>query len=116
MSEMPPSGPKGLTATDEALWQSLSTHEYAVMDNPTDPHLHQYLSIVKALLTRALDRHRVKAAPYWSPTGNFRQMVHVHQVNQALDDLVADIRTGHPGTQMARRMDAIRGLLLDLWI
>lgn len=103
-------------APDNPLWQKLTQQEYAVLDNPDDPYLDQYLSIVRAMLSRALERHRAKSAPYWSPKGRFQQMVHVHEVNQALDDLVADIRTGHRGTQLARRLDIIRGLLLDLWI
>jgi uncharacterized protein YaaR (DUF327 family) len=43
-------------------------------------------------------------------------MVHVAQVNDALEELVADIRSGHVGTELARRLDIIRGLLVDLWI
>jgi hypothetical protein len=107
---------KDWTTMDEALWESLSSHEYTVVDNPTDPHLEQYLAIIKALINRALERHRAKSAPYWSPKGTFRQMVYVNQVNHALDQLVADIRDGHPATRLAQRMDAIRGLIVDLWM
>lgn len=87
-----------------------------MLDNPSDPYVEQYLAIVRNLLTRALDHHRAQSSPYWSPKGQFRQMVYVTQVNQALQDLVADIRTGQIGTEMARRLDTIRGLLVDLWI
>lgn len=99
-----------------ALWQSLTVQEYAVLDNPSDPYLTQYLGVVRALLNRALERHSAQCAPYWSPKGRFRQMVYVAEINHTLDELVNDIRHGHSATKLARRLDAIRGLLVDLWI
>lgn len=108
--------PDALSSVDDVLWQDLVAHESEVLETPTDPHITQYLNAVKSLLKRALSRHRAKSAPYWSPKGRFRQMVHIEEINQALDELLRDIRSGHPATQLARRLDAIRGLLLDLWV
>ncbi|NMP23084.1 DUF327 family protein [Sulfobacillus harzensis] len=105
-----------LLPAEEALWQQLSQSEGMVLDNPTDPHISQYLDTVRDLLNQALVRHQAKSSTYWSPKGRFRQMVHIVQINRALDDLLEDIRLRHPATQLARRLDAIRGLLLDLWM
>ncbi len=105
-----------LSPVESSLWERLSETEYAVLENPTDPHITHYLDTVKDLLNQALKRHQAKSSTYWSPKGRFRQMVHIVQVNRALDDLLEDIRHRHPATQMARRLDAIRGLLVDLWI
>lgn len=107
--------PAALSSADRVLWQQLSQYEYAVLDNPSDPYLEQYMGIVRNMLKQALKRHRAELAPYWSPTGRFRQMVHVVQVNDALEAVVTDIRSGHVGTELARRLDIIRGLLVDLW-
>lgn len=100
----------------ETLWDTLSQQESLVLENPTTPHIEQYLAIVRSLLQAALKRHSARSAPYWSPKGQFRQMVHIAEVNQALEQLLNDIRAGHPATLLARRLDAIRGLLLDLWL
>lgn len=105
-----------LTPVEEALWEQLAHEETQVLENPTDPHLTQYLDTVRDLLNQALKRHQAKVSTYWSRTGRFRQMVHVVQINRALDDLLADIRQRRPAMEMARRLDAIRGLLLDLWM
>jgi len=101
---------------EQSLWDRLAAVESEVLDNPTDLYITQYLDTVRDLLNQALKRHQAKSATYWSPKGRFRQMVHIVQVNRTLDDLLADIRLRHPATQMARRLDAIRGLLLDLWM
>ena len=105
-----------LVGDEEALWRELSSHEAKMLENPTDPHIAEYLYTVKRLLDRALQHHKAKLTPYWSPKGRFRQMVYIETINQALGDLVGAIRSGHPATQLARRLDAIRGLMLDLWI
>lgn len=101
---------------EEALWATLSMQESVVLDNPTSPHIEQYLITVKSILREALKRHSAQSAPYWSPKGKFRQMVHISEVNHTLEQLLDDIRAGHPATLLARRLDAIRGLLLDLWL
>lgn len=105
-----------LLQSDQLLWDRLSSVESAVLDNPTDSFITQYLDTVRDLLNQALKRHQAKSSTYWSPKGRFRQMVHIVQVNRALDDLLTDIRLQHPATHIARRLDAIRGLLVDLWM
>lgn len=105
-----------LSPAEQALWQRLSDSEVAVLETPTDPHLTQYLDPVRDLLNQALKRHQAKSSTYWSPKGRFRQMVHIVEVNRALDDLLNDIRSQRPATQLAKRLDAIRGLLVDLWV
>ena len=105
-----------LSPAEQALWQRLSASEVAVLETPTDPHLTQYLDTVRDLLNQALKRHQAKSSTYWSPKGRFRQMVHIVEVNRALDDLLDDIRNQRPATQLAKRLDAIRGLLVDLWV
>ncbi len=102
--------------SDEVLWEALSLQESVVLENPTTPHVEQYLAAVRSLLRAALKRHSAQSAPYWSPRGKFRQMVHIAEVNQTLEQLLDDIRAGHPATLLARRLDAIRGLLVDLWL
>lgn len=101
---------------DETIWEALLLQESVVLENPTHPHIEQYLATVRKLLQEALKRHSAQSAPYWSPKGKFRQMVHIAEVNHTLDQLLNDIRAGHPATLLARRLDAIRGLLLDLWL
>lgn len=108
--------PLRLFPSEEALWQQLSQSEGAVLNNPSDPYLSQYLDTVRDLLNQALERHQAQSRTYWSPKGRFRQMVRIVEINRALDDLLEDIRLHHPATQLARRLDAIRGLLLDLWM
>lgn len=105
-----------ISPQEAVLWDQLTQSEGAMLDNPTDPHITQYLDTVRDLLNQALTRHQAKSSTYWSPKGRFRQMVHIVQVNRALDDLLNDIRQHHPATHLARRLDAIRGLLLDLWV
>ena len=105
-----------LTPVEQTLWQRLSASESAVLEKPTDPHLTQYLDTVRDLLNQALKRHQAKSSTYWSPKGRFRQMVHIVEVNRALDDLLEDIKNRRPATQLAKRLDIIRGLLVDLWI
>ena len=105
-----------LSPVEQTLWNRLSASESAVLETPTDPHLTQYLDTVRDLLNQALKRHQAKSSTYWSPKGRFRQMVHIVEVNRALDDLLDDIKNRRPATQLAKRLDAIRGLLVDLWI
>lgn len=110
------SRPVALSSTEELLWQQLAETESLVLEKPTDPHITNYLDNVRDLLNQALKRHQAQSATYWSPKGKFRQMVHIVQVNRALDDLLNDLRSGRPAIEMARRLDSIRGLLLDLWM
>lgn len=116
MESVPRTGPERLLPQEAALWDQLSVSEVAVLQSPSDPQVTQYLDTVRDLLNQALKRHQARSATYWSPKGRFRQMVHIVEVNRALDDLLNDIRLHHPATQIARRLDAIRGLLLDLWM
>ncbi|AEW06567.1 hypothetical protein Sulac_3121 [Sulfobacillus acidophilus DSM 10332] len=108
--------PAHVTASlDQTLWERLALVESHVLEDPVDRHLTQYLDTVRDILNQALKRHQAETAVYWSPRGRFRQMVRVVQVNHLLDDLIQDIRLHHPATAIAARLDAIRGLLVDLW-
>ncbi|MCY0899172.1 MAG: DUF327 family protein [Firmicutes bacterium] len=105
-----------VASVEAALWEELTHSEQRLLEDPTDPHITQYLDTVRDLLNQALKRHQAKSQTYWSPKGRFRQMIHIVQVNRALDDLVNDVRQRRGAWQLARHLDVIRGLLIDLWV
>ncbi|MCY0878409.1 MAG: DUF327 family protein [Firmicutes bacterium] len=105
-----------ILTVEDTIWEELRQREQRLLQDPTDPHITQYLDTVRDLLNHALKRHQAKSQTYWSPKGRFRQMIHIVQVNRALDDLVNDVRRRRGAWQLARHLDLIRGLLLDLWV
>lgn len=97
-------------------WRAFEQSERLLLANPVASEVDNYLRSVKSLLERALHDHQAQAGIYWSPKGRFRQMVYVQTVNQELERLVQDLRDSRKSINLIRRLDAIRGLLVDLFL
>ena len=105
-ARIPPAAP--------ARWSQLASCERHLLASPTPARMDAYLAAVRALLADALQLQKAEVGPYFSPKGRFRQMIFIRQLNDELDELVRDLRDGRLGTGIAERVDAIRGLLLDI--
>lgn len=84
------------------------------MRDTTLATLDEYVMAVRNLLALALSRQTAEVAPYFSPKGRFRQMVHIRHLNSELEALHQDVHKGRPGSALLERLDAIRGILVDL--
>lgn len=98
----------------QARWSALALCERHLLASPTPARMDAYLTAIRGLLADALQSQKAEVGPYFSPKGRFRQMIFIRQLNDELDELVRDLRDGRLGTGIAERVDAIRGLLLDI--
>lgn len=109
-------GRKTAQITLSPLWSQLTAAEQKLLADPVDSAAEAYLDAVRDLLNLALKTHQARSGAYWSPKGRFRQMAHIVEVNHNLDELLKDLRERRPGMQLVRRLDRIRGLLLDIFL
>ncbi len=114
---------EGLTArgTDKptvsrSSWEPLNAAEDLLLKSTTLDALDHYVSAVRDVLSKALTKQTAEVSLYMSPGGRFRQMVFVRQLNEELTILHREVRDGHPGSDLMKRLDAIRGILVDLWL
>lgn len=97
-----------------AGWDRLELAEISLLRDTTLATLDAYVLAVRNVLALALSRQTAEVGYYVSPQGRFRQMVHVRHLNTELAALHQEVRSGRPGSTLMERLDAIRGILVDL--
>lgn len=97
-----------------AGWDRLEMAEISLLRDTTLATLDAYVLAVRNVLALALSRQTTEIGYYVSPKGRFRQMVHIRHLNTELEALHQDVRGGRPGSTLMGRLDAIRGILVDL--
>ncbi len=95
-------------------WERLETAETSLVRDTTLATLGEYVHAVRNVLALALSRHTAEVGYYLSPKGRFRQMVHIRHLNSELEALHQDVRSGRRGSTLMERLDAVRGILVDL--
>lgn len=108
--------PAGPVVPPDPSWQALSSAETALLENPVLDRFEQYRSAVRQLLREGLKRWRSSRETYRSPRGRFQVMVAVSGVDQELEAIRQLLLQGSPAMSLMERFDAIRGLLLDVWM
>ncbi|MCL6564743.1 MAG: YaaR family protein [Firmicutes bacterium] len=103
-------------APPEPDWKALASAEAALLENPVLDRFEQYRMAVRQLLREGLKRRRSLRETYRSPRGRFQVMVAVAGVDQELEALRQLLLQGSPAMALMERFDAIRGLLLDVWM
>lgn len=106
----------GKPTISQTAWEPLKAAETHLLQSTTLDALDQYVSAVRDMLSRALTKQTAEVSLYMSPRGRFRQMVFVRQLSEELTILHREVRDGRPGSDLMKRLDAIRGILVDLWL
>lgn len=95
-------------------WDRLELAETSLVRDTTLATLDAYVLAVRNVLALALSRQPAEVGYYVSPKGRFRQMVHIRHLNTELQALHQEVRNGRPGSALMERLDAIRGILVDI--
>ena len=106
----------GKSTVSQPAWEPLRAAEAHLVKSTTLDALDHYVSAVRDMLSKALTKQAAEVSLYMSPRGRFRQMVFVRQLNEELAILHREVRDGRPGSDLMKRLDAIRGILVDLWL
>ncbi|MHB1954015.1 MAG: DUF327 family protein [Sulfobacillus sp.] len=111
----PPTKEKSPLASSVS-WNQLQEAETGLLRMTTLTSLDHYIHAVRDVLSKALQKQTAEISVYMSPQGRFRQMVHIRHLNTELAALHRDVRDGHKGSRLMERLDAIRGILVDIWL
>ena len=113
---LPPStsAPRRRQPVPVAGWDRLEMAEISLLRDTTLATLDAYVLAIRNVLALALSRQTAEVGYYVSPKGRFRQMVPIRHLNTELEALHHDVRSGRPGSTLMERLDAIRGILVDL--
>lgn len=113
---LPPetSTPRRRHSVAVAGWDRLELAETSLVRDTTLTTLDAYVLAVRNVLALALSRQTAEVGYYVSPQGRFRHMVHIRHLNTELAALHQEVRSGRPGSTLMERLDAIRGILVDL--
>ncbi|MBX5467182.1 MAG: YaaR family protein [Firmicutes bacterium] len=106
----------GSEAAAPPSWEALRVAELALLERPIQEEFARYQAEVRRLLDLGLRRRRVLRDTYRSPRGWFRILVAVEGIDQELEALREALLRGSRGMTLMERFDAIRGLLLDVWM
>ncbi len=101
-------------SADPARWTQLAACEQELLATPTWGHCEAYQAEVRRLLRQALAGEAAAVDMHYSAHGRFHQVMYVREVNRELAALVDDVLRRRSATALASRMDAIRGLLINL--
>ena len=110
----PPLRSEATASPPPALWARYAEHEQALADLPTADRLAALKAVVRALVQAAMSGRAPESEPVLS-RGSFRVMVRVAAVEREMGGVTLQALAGKTGVEVLRRLDHLRGLLLDLF-
>lgn len=116
----PAPGPESRAASLQRLtsgpaWRTLLELESRLVAVPGPDTVQRYRRHVRTLLARILGPAAVDNLPALSARGRFQRLYVVARIDWELAEIERRALAAHPGTELLAHLDALRGLLVDLW-
>ncbi|MCY0886435.1 MAG: DUF327 family protein [Firmicutes bacterium] len=102
--------------TASPAWRRLLQLEAELVAVPGPDTVQRYRQHVRTLLNRLLERATAARLPPLSARGRFQQLFVVARIDWELAEIGRQALTAHPGTALLGHLDALKGLLVDLWV
>lgn len=104
-------------ACDEILRQIDSVSE-ELKKAPTPRNIKKYRRLVAAFIKEAMNQtYELNQEAHWDRSGNRKYYLTVKSINQALEELTAEVlKREKKQIDLVAKLDQIRGLLLDLYV
>ncbi len=101
----------------EAVMEAVDRVSRDLRRNPTFEHLYRYKQAVRSVLRRLIKEiYAVEEKISYDPYGRRHLYVMVEKVDQQLEELTRlFLQRELPSLELARRLDEIRGMVLDLY-
>ena len=108
------------TQTKERLSQLLdkiTSQGKKLSQTPTYAELKAYKELVKRFMSEAVgSMYNVETETGWDHRGRQKSHTLVKNINKAMEDLTEEVRQGEKqGLAILEKLDAIRGMLIDLY-